>query len=55
MRWNFLPDSDLYVIYTAGQRFANLANPTPGSTTRIDCQSSSRTLGDLELTSTSEW
>jgi hypothetical protein len=30
LRWNYRPDSDLYVIYTAGQRFASLAaaNPT---------------------------
>ena len=29
LRWNYRPDSDLYVIYTAGQRFASLiaANP----------------------------
>jgi len=24
LRWNYRPDSDLYVIYTAGQRFASL-------------------------------
>jgi hypothetical protein len=30
LRWNYRPDSDLYVIYTAGQQFASLvsANPT---------------------------
>lgn len=30
LRWNYRPDSDLFVIYTAGQRFASLvaANPT---------------------------
>jgi hypothetical protein len=30
LRWNYRPDSDLYVIYTAGQKFASLAavNPT---------------------------
>jgi hypothetical protein len=30
LRWNYRPDSDLYVIYTAGQRFASLvaANPS---------------------------
>lgn len=29
LRWNYRPDSDLYVIYTAGTRFASLlaANP----------------------------
>jgi hypothetical protein len=29
LRWNYQPDSDLFVIYTAGQRFASLvvANP----------------------------
>jgi hypothetical protein len=25
LRWNYRPDSDLYVIYTAGQRFASEA------------------------------
>jgi len=25
LRWNYRPDSDLYVIYTAGQLFASLA------------------------------
>jgi hypothetical protein len=29
LRWNYRPDSDLYVIYTAGQRFASLAAVTP--------------------------
>jgi hypothetical protein len=30
LRWNYRPDSDLFIIYTAGQRFASLAatNPT---------------------------
>ena len=30
LRWNYRPDSDLYIIYTAGERFASLAaaNPT---------------------------
>ncbi|HEX8872867.1 MAG TPA: hypothetical protein VF758_08880, partial [Candidatus Acidoferrum sp.] len=30
LRWNYRPDSDFYVVYTAGQQFANLAeiNPT---------------------------
>jgi len=30
LRWNYRPDSDLYVIYTVGQQFASLvaANPT---------------------------
>ena len=30
LRWNYRPDSDMFVIYTAGQRFASLAaaNPT---------------------------
>ena len=29
LRWNYQPDSDLYVIYTAGQRFASLAAANP--------------------------
>jgi hypothetical protein len=24
LRWNYRPDSDFYVVYTAGQRFASL-------------------------------
>ena len=29
LRWNYRPDSDLYLIYTAGQKFASLAAVTP--------------------------
>jgi hypothetical protein len=29
LRWNYRPDSDLYVIYTAGQKFASLAAANP--------------------------
>ena len=29
LRWNYRPDSDLYVIYTAGQQFASLAATNP--------------------------
>src|SRR5579859_5574505 len=29
LRWNYRPDSDLYVIYTAGQKFASLAAASP--------------------------
>lgn len=29
LRWNYRPDSDLYVIYTAGQQFASLAAVNP--------------------------
>jgi hypothetical protein len=29
LRWNYRPDSDLYVIYTAGQKFASLASVNP--------------------------
>jgi hypothetical protein len=29
LRWNYRPDSDLFVIYTAGQRFASLAATSP--------------------------
>jgi hypothetical protein len=29
VRWNYRPDSDLYVIYTAGQRFASLVAANP--------------------------
>jgi hypothetical protein len=29
LRWNYRPDSDLYVIYTAGQSFASLTTANP--------------------------
>jgi len=29
LRWNYRPDSDLYVIYTTGQRFASLVAVNP--------------------------
>ena len=29
LRWNYRPDSDLYVIYTAGQAFASLVATNP--------------------------
>jgi Domain of unknown function (DUF5916)/Carbohydrate family 9 binding domain-like len=29
LRWNYRPDSDLYVVYTAGQRFASLVGANP--------------------------
>ena len=29
LRWNYRPDSDLYVIYTAGQAFASLVSSNP--------------------------
>jgi hypothetical protein len=29
LRWNYRPDSDLYIIYTAGQQFASLAAANP--------------------------
>jgi hypothetical protein len=29
LRWNYPPDSDLYLIYTAGQKFASLAAVSP--------------------------
>ena len=29
IRWNYRPDSDLYVVYTAGQRFASLTATNP--------------------------
>jgi hypothetical protein len=29
VRWNYRPDSDLYVIYTAGTRFASLVAQNP--------------------------
>jgi len=29
LRWNYRPDSDLYVIYTGGQRFASLVAANP--------------------------
>jgi hypothetical protein len=29
LRWNYRPDSDVYVIYTAGQRFASLVEQNP--------------------------
>ncbi|OLC93590.1 MAG: hypothetical protein AUH86_16375 [Acidobacteria bacterium 13_1_40CM_4_58_4] len=33
LRWNYRPDSDLYVIYTAGQRFASLVAASPAQFT----------------------
>jgi hypothetical protein len=29
LRWNYRPDSDVYIIYTAGQRFASLVASNP--------------------------
>jgi hypothetical protein len=29
LRWNYRPDSDLFFIYTAGQRFASLVAANP--------------------------
>jgi hypothetical protein len=29
LRWNYHPDSDLFLIYTAGQRFASLVAASP--------------------------
>jgi hypothetical protein len=29
LRWNYRPDSDFFVIYTAGQRFASLVAANP--------------------------
>ena len=29
LRWNYRPDSDLFVIYSAGQRFASLVATNP--------------------------
>jgi hypothetical protein len=29
LRWNYRPGSDLYIIYTAGQRFASLETNAP--------------------------
>jgi hypothetical protein len=29
LRWNYRPDSDVYVIYTAGQSFASLVTTNP--------------------------
>jgi hypothetical protein len=34
LRWNYRPDSDLYVIYTAGQRFASLVAANPAQFTQ---------------------
>jgi hypothetical protein len=33
LRWNYRPDSDLYVIYTAGQQFASLVAANPAQFT----------------------
>ena len=33
LRWNYRPDSDLYVIYTVGQQFASLAAANPAQLT----------------------
>jgi hypothetical protein len=29
LRWNYRPDSDLFIVYTAGQRFASLVAAIP--------------------------
>ena len=29
LRWNYRPDSDLFIVYTAGQRFASLVAANP--------------------------
>lgn len=34
LRWNYRPDSDLYVIYTAGQQFASLTAANPAQFTQ---------------------
>jgi hypothetical protein len=34
LRWNYRPDSDLYVIYTAGQQFASLTASNPAQFTQ---------------------
>jgi hypothetical protein len=34
LRWNYRPDSDLYVVYTAGQRFASLVAANPAQFTQ---------------------
>jgi hypothetical protein len=33
LRWNYRPDSDLYIIYTAGQQFASLVAANPAQFT----------------------
>jgi hypothetical protein len=48
LRWNYRPDSDLFIVYTAGQRFASLAR-TLHNSTRIISPSSTRTHGDDEV------
>lgn len=37
LRWNYRPDSDLFVIYTVGQQFSSLvaANPTQFTQSRF--------------------
>jgi hypothetical protein len=45
LRWNCRPDSDLYVLYTAGQAFASMYWLTRLSTLRIGFQLSSLILG----------
>ena len=39
LRWNYRPDSDLYVIYTAGQKFASLAAANPRTVLRESIRS----------------
>ncbi len=34
LRWNYRPDSDLYVIYTVGQQFASLVAANPAQFTQ---------------------
>jgi len=34
LRWNYRPDSDLFVIYTVGQQFASLVAANPAQFTQ---------------------
>ena len=34
LRWNYHPDSDLFVIYTVGQQFASLVAANPAQFTQ---------------------
>jgi hypothetical protein len=49
LRWNYRPDSNLFMVYTAGQRFASLWPRTLHNFTRIVSPSSTRTHGDREV------
>ena len=56
LRWNYRPDSDMYVIYTAGTRFASLVaeNPPQFYENRLAIKYSSRDIVSVSSSSAGE-